>query len=79
MVSLGISEIKLDDGILGATCYSQRRGVFVTLGHKLFSETVLQFCKLVTKVPTITTEGADNREILVSYRGKKQDPPGYLL
>jgi len=60
-------------------CYSQCRGVFVTLGHKLYSKTVLRFCELVPKVPTITIEGADDREELASYRGGKQDPPGYLL
>jgi len=48
------------------------------LGHKLHSEKVLQFCKLVTKVRTIT-EGADDRDELASYRGGKQDPPGYLI
>jgi len=59
--------------------YSQCRGVFVTLGHKLYSKTVLRFRAVITKVPTLTSEGVDVREGLASYRGGKQDPPGSLI
>jgi len=55
-------------GHSSARCFSQCTGVFVTLGHKLYSKTVLQFCEHVTKVPTITSEGADDRGELASYR-----------
>jgi len=54
---------------------------FVTFGHNIYTETVFQFCELVTKILTITSEGADDSEWVwvASCRGGKHDPPGCLL
>jgi len=68
----------MDDGLL-VLLATPSVEVFLSCLGISFILKVFQFYELVTKVPTITTEGSDDREKLVSYRGGKQDPPGYLL
>jgi len=53
-----------DVELLHFRCYSLCRGVLATFRHMLYTKRVLQFWELVTKILTITSEGADDIEEL---------------